>query len=158
MDALLSAVEKGKIIRAAQLLSHGSDPNKNFIGVTPLSLAIEGGDLDMVALLLDWGADASSKCHKWQTHRQLAEKMAADTSCKHRAAAERVITLLDDPEALKAHLQLVQEKVRLENERDKEQTKLLVKICCLACAVVGTAALLNSYFGPLTARMIDREL
>ena len=52
-----------------------------------------------------------SAYHKDKTHRRLAEKMAADMTCAHRAAAEQMLQLMDDPEALKAQVEAVQQKV-----------------------------------------------
>ena len=48
--------------------------------------------------------------------------------------------------------------MRLENERDREQTMLLIKVLLLAGTIVGAAALLQSYFGARTAGLVDKEL
>lgn len=54
---LHAAIAAGRTEMARYFLAHGSDPNRECAGWTPLQLAAGGGKGDIVDLLLDAGAD-----------------------------------------------------------------------------------------------------
>ena len=55
---LLHAVHTRQLEAARLLLEHGADPNLSANGYTALMMAAGSGDADLLALLLDYGADA----------------------------------------------------------------------------------------------------
>jgi hypothetical protein len=57
---LIRAVANGDLAKVRRLTTEGADPNITFAGSTPLHAASHNGDLHMIELLLDLGADASA--------------------------------------------------------------------------------------------------
>ena len=57
---LHDAITKKNITKCKELLDKGGDPNEHKnIGTTPLMLSAHLGNLELVQLLIDYGADAS---------------------------------------------------------------------------------------------------
>lgn len=88
--ALLSAIERGNALQVKQILAMGIDPN--FAGeasLSPLMLAAQLGNADMVASLLAAGADRAQTNANGQTARDLA----------FRKGFVAIVKLLDPPAA-----------------------------------------------------------
>ncbi len=92
----------------------------------------------MATLLLWYKADHTLKANGKQALNalQMAEKMSLDPKCKLSAQAAEIVTLIQDPEALKVRWDKVADKINKENERHDAQAKLCIKIIYTATAAV----------------------
>lgn len=54
---LVSAILDGNTEKVANMLEDGANPNRSFAGMSPLYWAVDENQIQMVALLLDAGAD-----------------------------------------------------------------------------------------------------
>ena len=73
VSTLMDAVSRSEIGAASQAIADGADVNELSAGMTPLLIAVFRGDIDMVRLLLEKGADPNlrgnpmdaSSCPLW---------------------------------------------------------------------------------------------
>ena len=76
----LEQVRKLDYMEVVRLLNKGETPNINWLTVTPLQLAVEKGDINMLALLLDWHADPAYKPNGGKNALAVAEAQLLDKS------------------------------------------------------------------------------
>ena len=121
------AIENGNLsVVQSQLLSGNANANMNYLGVYPLTLAIEQGNVDMCALLLTAGADPKKKANTAKHNAEtLVQAMRDDPKHKFRIEANMISQLMSDKEALKARFDEVQLKISKENNRDLKRAVAL---------------------------------
>ena len=139
----LTEIENGNIATVQKMVVGGSiNVNQPYLSVFPLNLAIESGNIDMVAVLLTASADPLLKFNpKNEKHikgevftaMKLAENMAADPQDKYRMEAAVMVELMNDPKKLEQRFSAVQ--VRLGAERDRE-LQLVKRILVLSAAAL----------------------
>ena len=147
----LNDIEKGSVYQVQMSLKRGyADPNKNYLNVFPLNLAIEQGDVDIAAVLLMAGADPLIKSNPKNTIKitcaaELADSMAKDPKEKFRVEAAIIAELINDPQKLKERYADAMEKVKREHAKEE---KMLVRIMGAGVMVAGVV-FWHYYVSPL---------
>mmetsp|Transcript_2930 Transcript_2930/g.5723 ORF Transcript_2930/g.5723 Transcript_2930/m.5723 type:complete len:156 (+) Transcript_2930:48-515(+) len=130
-------VEKSKVFHVQRALRMGhANPNKNYLNVFPLNLAIEQGDVDMVAVLLKFGADPLLKSNPRNDRKitngvELATAMAQNPDAKYRVEAAIILELMNDPRKLDERFDAAQERVELEQQRENALIKRIFGVGAL---------------------------
>ena len=122
-----------------------ASPNCNYIGVYPLSLAVEGGDVDMAAVLLTAGADCTLRPNGPQAKDALglATSMRDDPKCKYRHEAAVILEMMNDKEALEVRF----EKVKLKIQKEKEASLVFIgRLMVVAIPLMVTAFVYLMFF------------
>lgn len=80
-------------------LAQGQSANCNYYGVVPLMVAVHNGDLDAMAILLQWRADPDKVLYGKYFPDLLEHRVTADGSGEPMGKAARVLAqeMLDDP-------------------------------------------------------------
>lgn len=136
---LLTLIEEGSYVRVLQVIQGGTDPDRSHLGVSPLSLAIECGDPDMVAILLDWKADPLKKHGLTRPSAlQLAESISNDEKHPHHKAAREIVALIGDPDLVKARLKALEPVIQKMRDSDRRKAIIFSIVCAIiaACATV----------------------
>ena len=85
--AFVTEVESGSVARVYHLLvNKGCSPDLNYLGVYPIVLAVEGGDIDMACLLLKFHADPMLKANGAQSLNAVQPPQAPHTGRSPRRA------------------------------------------------------------------------
>mmetsp|Transcript_36993 Transcript_36993/g.119333 ORF Transcript_36993/g.119333 Transcript_36993/m.119333 type:complete len:162 (+) Transcript_36993:69-554(+) len=134
---LLQCVEEKQHMRVLKMIQNGADPNGNYLGVSPLSMAVEGLDVDMVALLIEWKADPLMT-HRMQAPSalDLAEKLAKDGSATQQAPAAEMVQLMTDPEVVKARLKSIESMLLEQQAADQKKARVFVFVACVSAAAL----------------------
>ena len=140
----LTDVESGNVGTVQLLLRKGQvSPNMGYLGVYPLNLCLEKGDIDMAAVLLTAGADPLIKTNplnrpdkKITNSMEFAEMISKDKKHPFHMEAQVMLELFNNEEKLKQRFAAVQ--VRLEKELERDT--ILAKRFGLAALVVGALA------------------
>lgn len=148
----LSDVQQSKVGSVQMLLRKGQvNPNMNYLGVYPLNLCLEQGDIDMAAVLLTAGADPLIKSDplnrpdkKITNSMEFAEMIAKDKKHKYAMEAKVMLEMFNNEEKLKQRFAAVQVRLEKELERDTELAKRVV-VGFMGFAALGYAYL--HYFG-----------
>lgn len=148
----LSDVQQSKVGSVQMLLRKGQvNPNMNYLGVYPLNLCLEQGDIDMAAVLLTAGADPLIKSDplnrpdkKITNSMEFAEMIAKDKKHKYAMEAKVMLEMFNNEEKLKQRFAAVQVRLEKELERDTELAKR-VAVGFMGFAALGYAYL--HYFG-----------
>lgn len=122
-------VEQGNVNSVQQLILQGvASANENYLGVFPLDLAVEKGDIDMAAMLLTAGADPTRKGNgkNRKSAEELARELAKDKKDKRCEAAKRIVKFIEDEKERKAHFDIVQDRIFAKNQADLQ---LIRKVC-----------------------------
>jgi hypothetical protein len=136
----LTDVESGNVGGVQLLLRKGQvSPNLNYLGVYPLNLCLERGDIDMAAVLLTAGADPIMKTDplnkpdkKITNAMEFAEMISKDKKHPFRMEAQVMLEMFNSEEKLKQRFAAVQ--VRLQKELDRD-TVLAKRFGLLTLAV-----------------------
>jgi ankyrin repeat protein len=136
----LTDVESGNVGGVQLLLRKGQvSPNLNYLGVYPLNLCLERGDIDMAAVLLTAGADPIMKTDplnkpdkKITNAMEFAEMISKDKKHSFRMEAQVMLEMFNSEEKLKQRFAAVQ--VRLQKELDRD-TVLAKRFGLLTLAV-----------------------
>jgi ankyrin repeat protein len=132
------AVESGNLARVQHiLLQNAADVNGQYLGVLPLQLAVQQGDVDMAALLLTAGADPTVKPNQRKdTHGLIADiiKEGPKTQ-KHWKEVKLIKELIENPKKCKAHHEEAQKRVLAQNAKDLRRAKYAVAIFMGLCAI-----------------------
>ena len=135
----MTSVERRDVAQVQhQLLGGYANANSNYLGVFPLHLAIEHGDVDMAAVLLTAGADVTLKSNgkNAKDALALATWMRDDTKCKFRQEAAVIVELMNDKEALKRRFDDVQIAINKQNAKDIQKMKSLCMIAAPCVALI----------------------
>jgi len=119
------------------MLKNGDDPDLDWCGVQPLHLAVEQGDVDMAAVLLNWKA-------KPDRGKRLAEALAAKEGHRLQSKAKAILKFMGDPKACTEHVEgVVDVKIQAANARDFRMG------CLVGVAGLGMCALYWFVFRPI---------
>ena len=147
MMRFMTAVDNRDISAVQQQLLAGYvKADSNYLGVFPLHLAIENGDVDMAAVLLTAGADVTLKANgkNKKDALGLATAMRDDPKCKFRQEAAVIVEIINDKEALKRRFDDVQITIAKKNAKDIQQMKTF---CMVAAPCMAILALYFFYTG-----------
>ena len=131
----LNDIEKRNVYQVQLALKMGYvNPNLNYLGVFPLHLAIENGDVDITAVLLMAGADPLLKSKpgvdtskKITCGAELADAMAKEGSkSEYRVEAAIIAEMINDPQKLKERYAMAMEKVKAVSDRENKYLMFLV--------------------------------
>lgn len=117
---LVQTVESGRHNAVFSMLRDGEEPNCNWLGVVPLHLAIEEGDVDMVTLLLKFGANPEYSGSKATI---LATKMSKDPKEEKKAKGQLILKLMKDPKFVEERTEGLLEKLNEQTAQDKKFMK-----------------------------------
>lgn len=125
-------------------------PNMCYLGVYPLNVAVENGDVDMVSILLSAGADAKKKgtgpaTEAAKTAEELATAMSKDKKCKLKDEAALILKLMSDKEACKQRFEGVQVKIKKMDDLDKSRS---IKLLSIMMPIVAAYAYYMIYIAP----------
>jgi len=123
-----------------------------------LSMAVENGDVDMVALLLNWKADPSVTYYRGKTPQREAEKMAADEKCKFREEAAEMLKLMADEKAVNERLVQVKAKIEVMRKHDAKQMERFVLGVLAVSAVICGLMYVKSLFTASAGQADTKEL
>jgi len=125
-------------VAVSHLLVKGYNPNANHLGAMPLSLAVENGDIDMAAMLLNAKADPDTKAlANLPSARKMAEDMAKDSKCKYQSEAKQIVAIINDPILMAQRLALLHERLEKTKALDKKRAMNLFLVVIVMAIFYG---------------------
>ena len=138
VQSFLSDMKGRRYVSVMRQLSEGFSPNTHYRGVVPLMVAVNSGDIDLVAILMHWRADPDLVLRgTWQpteqryvvnedqasaegdllgqSARDMARASAEDPEHRHHGAAALMLELMDaEPPQLVSRLAALQQTLKAE--------------------------------------------
>lgn len=158
--SFLSDVEGRKAGSVWEQIKDGSvDVNRSFVGVYPLTMAVEQGDVDTVAVLLTFGADPEMTLRgaRTKTVTELCKQMAQDKKGKYRAEAAIMLEMIKDKEACKRRFDSWRIPYEEQSARDHARTTMYANIVVVVLLLVLIVLYVNKFgwvFPPKNVRRV----
>jgi hypothetical protein len=143
-----------RYVKVLQQLSKGADPNADWKGLLPLRTAVLVGDVDMVALLCDAGAnprlepstttkkevdgaEVEERVVLGKNPRMVAAEMAAEIANPLNSAARAMLKIMADPEEARKRVITLHSTLEADLSKQVREAMRNLILGTVGCVAVG---------------------